>query len=431
MNKKIVARADEKVATGLSMLGILKYDLDQDPDNEEGFVKIMKTSNSSILAAGKLIQSGAIAALLNFDLQSFVRSQQIEWQDEKKGPYVLGLEDVLPKDWVTAHVMGASVLLGFGYEEPERHPLSTKGTFVGTLLANSYDTLYDIGTNSRFSSGLYACASGVPRQDIHFATAGFVIGILDAIAQRILDMSGNEVPLIGDAVAVHTGTWSAFNGRYRTWERFIKYTRQLEQSESSEAEEILDAAKECLVLADNDIESDVVDSWSAALTFSPACKLSERKTKAYTVLPSSEMPSLPGVRLPDICPSCKREFKDAIMEPNDKVQAIPGLPESVVESPAVSLAAAIRRTAVWAASDDCCDVCASRIGAWADNASSRVLVRIMMNEPEMTAKEWLLQSYFIACVTFCPVSVPSILQGFDLIADVRVEDGVFPERDLK
>ncbi|KAF4626052.1 hypothetical protein G7Y89_g12107 [Cudoniella acicularis] len=457
INKKVVSRQDEKTVIAMSMLGTIDYDLDQDDANKAGFANIMKEIGPDVAAVGEQIQGGVLVGMLNFDLQSSNRSEQVKWLKASAGSFVIGSADLSPKEvtnifrclfpliprskwsggsfanlfkWITALVLDNAILPGFGYEGEARYSLSTKGMFLGTLVGNTYDTLFDRGCASRVSSGLYAYGSGVHREEIHRPTAGFAIGTFDAIARRIQKVPETDLPLMGDGMALHAGAWSPFNGRYRTWERFVKYTRQLQRSKAPESKAIFEVAKHPLVLPDDDIDGSVATSWSKAMSPEASSKLTERTTKPYTPLPSQEVLTVPGVTLPNLCHSCDISFKAAALNANDEIQAVADLPKNVVSSPAVSLAAAIRRTAVWATTNDCCDVCACRIGSWGDNASNRVLILAMVNEPEMSAKEWLLQSYFISCVAFWPVSVPSILLGFDLVADLQFADKAMGDRDV-
>jgi len=54
----------------------------------------------------------------------------------------------------------------------------------------------------------------------------------------------------------------------------------------------------------------------------------------------------------------------------------------------------------------------------------------MKSEPVMSAKVWLLHIYLVGCVEFYPVAVPSILCGFDLLADLTYENGAMGGRDV-
>ncbi len=134
--------------------------------------------------------------------------------------------------------------------------------------------------------------------------------------------------------------------------------------------------------------------------------------------------------VPDLCEKCRVGFQAAIHKQDDEVHAIPGLSEKVTSCKALGLAAAIRRSAIYATSDECCDVCACRIGSWGDNVAYKVLVALMISEEETTPTEWILQNYIVACVDFWPVCVPTILGGFDLIGDLRWVTGAMGDRDV-
>lgn len=161
-----------------------------------------------------------------------------------------------------------------------------------------------------------------------------------------------------------------------------------------------------------------------------AKRLTERQTFAYISPPGHKILDTPGVTIPDIYKSCNILFRDVIHATDDEVHGIPGLQKSVSSCRALGLAAAVRRAAVFAASDKCCDICACRIGNWGDSVAYRVMVTLMKSEEVMSPREWLLQHYLVACIDFWPVCVPSILAGFDMTGDLKYDTGAMGTRDV-
>ncbi|CZT41988.1 uncharacterized protein RSE6_01814 [Rhynchosporium secalis] len=360
MNKKSMDTQDEGSCRAMQMLGTVDYDLDLDGAHDTGFAHSLEEASKNVLKRGSRIQGGAVAALLNRDLQRFVRSVQMEWVEEGAGSYIIGPEDVSVDDWVKTNAIDCAAIMGFGYQDSSRHAISLKGVFVGNLLANMHDLLYDMGCSSRMSTVMYARGSGVRGHKIHQATAAVAIACFDKIAGRISQMTDSDTLYYGDCMGIIAFSWSAFNGRYRTWERFVKYSRQLKRSNSAEAGEILGLARKCPVLKEETSDADIATAWEEAL----------------------------------------------------------------------GLGAAIRRAAVIAASDTCCDVCACRIGNWGDSVAYRVLVALMKSEEKASAREWLLQNYIVGCVDFWPISVPSVLAGFDMVGDLKYDNGAMGIRDV-
>ncbi|KAG4443420.1 hypothetical protein IFR05_001099 [Cadophora sp. M221] len=417
-------------STPIDMLGTVDYDFDLEAAHHAGFANSLEEASRNVVKAGSNIQGGAMAALLNSDLQHFVRSVQMEWVQEAAGSYILGPKDVSVDEWVKANALDCAAIMGFGYQDPSRHAISRKGVFVGNLLANMHDSLYDMGCSSRMSTVLYARGAGVEHHDIHRATAAVSIACFDNIARRNNEILDRDTPYYGDCMGIMAFSWSAFNGRYRTWERFVKYSRQLKNSESMEAKAILGDAEKCLMFVEDSRDADMATTWQEALAPDGAKKLTERQTFAYIPPPGHEILDTPGVKLPDICKSCDILFRDAIDATDDEVHGIPGLQKSVSSCRALGLAAAIRRASVFAASDSCCDICACRIGNWGDSVAYRVMVMLMKSEEETSPREWLLQHYLVACVDFWPVSVPSILAGFDMIGGLKYDNGAMGIRDV-
>ncbi|CZS91150.1 uncharacterized protein RCO7_01466 [Rhynchosporium graminicola] len=430
MNKKSMDTQDEGSCRAMQMLGTVDYDLDLDGAHDIGFAHSLEEASKNVLKRGSRIQGGAVAALLNSDLQRFVRSVQMEWVEEGAGSYIIGPEDVSVDDWVKTNAIDCAAIMGFGYQDSSRHTISLKGVFVGNLLANMHDSLYDMGCSSRMSTVMYARGSGVKGHKIHQATAAVAIACFDNIAGRINQMTDSDTLYYGDCMGIIAFSWSAFNGRYRTWERFVKYSRQLKRSNSAEAGEILGLARKCPVLKEETSDANIATAWEEALEPGSSEKLTERNCYAYTPPPGIEILNTKGVSQPDICKPCNILFIDAINTTDDAVRGIEGLPQSVSSCRALGLAAAIHRAAVFAASDTCCDVCACRIGNWGDSVAYRVLVALMKSEEKASAREWLLQNYIVGCVDFWPISVPSVLAGFDMVGDLKYDNGAMGIRDV-
>ncbi|KAJ7168399.1 hypothetical protein C8R43DRAFT_149519 [Mycena crocata] len=278
------------------------------------------------------------------------------------------------------------------------------------------------------SSVMYAAASSV--SDFNIAPI-FAISTADAVAERIRDLTDNAVPLYGDNSLLGISPWAPFNERYRTWERFVKYSRQLEHSTSTSARRVLEMARISLVLKSCDI-SNIASAWSnATATTTTMQNLTLRETVAYTPASAPEMLNIPGVSEPDLCGPCSDSFRNSIDAfATDEICAIAGLAESVVLCRAVARAAAIRRAAIFATEDRCCDACACRIGRWADVAGYIVLTALMASDQTASASEWLLQCYTVWTVTTSPVSVATVLTEFDLLCILKEQDGAMGVRDV-
>ncbi len=188
MNKKTVIPEDREPCKAMQMLGTIDYDLDLSVANNAGFANSMAQASHNSLAHGKAIQGSAIAALINADLQRYVRSIQQRWVSEAAGSFVLGPSDVSIEDWVKANALDCSAIMGLGYEPPSLHVLSRKGIFLGNLLANMHDALYDMGCSSRVSCTLYAIGGGIKRskQTLACVTIGSECQPLPLLLSKII-----------------------------------------------------------------------------------------------------------------------------------------------------------------------------------------------------------------------------------------------------
>ncbi|CAG8978822.1 hypothetical protein HYALB_00013196 [Hymenoscyphus albidus] len=236
------------------------------------------------------------------------------------------------------------------------------------------------------SSVVYAEAAGVTDPDM---VCAFTIGVLHLSATRVLK---GDI-LYGDSAALVGSTWSPFNGRYRTWERFVKYSRLLQRSSSSKAAKILDNASSCRVFTCEHFTLEVPPDilWSHCINpeHRSHLGLSSEVTKSYRVPPRGCVLRAPGVSPPILCRQCTSGFKSAIEEyEDDEVYAISGLPAAVVNCESLGIASGIRRAAVWATKKVCCDDCACKVTCWADQAAYLVLVSLMKSEPDTDAVIW-------------------------------------------
>lgn len=281
---------------------------------------------------------------------------------------------------------------------------------------------------------MYTAGAGVAKEDIAVA---YSVGMLDAIARRIRDLPAGSDLLFGDSVYMITFSWAPFNTRYRTWERFIKYTRLLQASSSPEASRILALSRRGKVLAvdDNDLEKiPVRDSWTAAMDKSSPSRLTPRITQAYTLAPAAVVFDKHRMSPSGLCSRCEPLYH-ACIGSETQIHAISGMPQTVLEQDSVNIAAGIRRVATLAAGegrsseDNCCQECACRLGAWADKFAYKVLVAMMASEPASSPQDWMLENYLVICATLWPVSVITVLSGFDLVANAKFEPGAMGERD--
>ncbi|QKX57040.1 uncharacterized protein TRUGW13939_04148 [Talaromyces rugulosus] len=341
-----------------------------------------------------------------------------------------------PKEWTMALSGDCAALTPYGYLSETQYDPSQPGQFTSVLVANLHDLLYDHGASNRMSGTMYAAGAGLAKDDIAVA---YSVGMVDAIARRICHIEDNKDLIYGDSVYLITFSWAPFNTRYRTWERFIKYTRLLEASTSSDASRVVENSRRGKVLAvsDQDLETiPVRESWEEAMKPSSPSRLTSRITQAYTPTPISVIFEKYGMSPPGLCSKCG-PLVQASINANKEIHAIAGLPQKVVLCDSVGLAAGLNHVATLAAAkgndsssrESCCDDCACKLGSWIDKMSYKVLVAMMASEPRSTPQEWLLENYLVICATLWPICVISILSGFDLIADAQFQPGAMGERD--
>lgn len=411
---------------------------------------IDRTAKMAVGYEGRM-RGSAWIGMMTMDQQTYNRETQLKWVAEGRGSFINGPEQIsgiTPGEFAAAGYVDCAALAPFAYqyELPPGSPCTSLLTyklnrtaeelgpsrmamFVAVILANMHDFLFDMGCSSRISLAGYAAATDAFEYDLPQA---FVIGFIDEMAKRNLNGPSDQKPFYGDNALYATCVWDNFNVRYRAWERFVKYTRLLQRSDSPTAAGLLRNAKEGKILVPDIEEGDLDVAFRQALDTKNVEKLVSRKdhTQMYKLSDPAGHLEKHCMTAPGLCPSCTTGFTDAFLNTHDEVEAIPGLPNTVVSSAPVALAAAIRRGSCWATTSDCCDKCACTIGMWANVMSDRAVVALMLEEREVSSRDWLLQNYLMGCVAFSPLRLISILVGFDVTADITFEEGAMGVRDV-
>ncbi|KAJ7315380.1 hypothetical protein DFH08DRAFT_790363 [Mycena albidolilacea] len=420
IQRKMLQRVDIGECDALMYLGsLVDYDLDSVDEYSPGFVRAMEIALRSVVHVGGDMQGMALASLVNLDVQLHNREVQKRWIGKRAGWHVHG--DMSADEWASTVLTDCGALCAFGYEPAGVYPESRLGMFAATIVASSYDVLYDRATYQLAAPMMYVEAVGMATYNMHCIFTTFA---LDAVAMRISGLQEGAIPLFGDNSLLVTAAWSPFNVRYHTWERFVKYSHQITRSSGTSVRNVTAMAKKSLVLPC----SDIAEAWRQANTRGAEATLIPRITTRYTPSPTQDIASVPQ---PQLCSSCKQGFAEAIQAfETDEIHATDGIPASVINCKAVAIAAAIRRASLFASGDGCCDVCACRIGCWADEVSPEVMMALMESEDNTSASEWLLQCYAVACIPLMPMSVPSILSGFDLLCEVKEHEGAMGARDV-
>ncbi|KAJ7142026.1 hypothetical protein C8R43DRAFT_580203 [Mycena crocata] len=425
VQRKIISQDDLNDCDTMTLLGAVDFDMDPSRGQRfnAGFASAIQIAMGHAAAVGTPMQGAALAALLNYDLQQYVRPIQEDWVKAARGASNYGPNAISAEDWVATLIADSTAICPFGYEDPTLYTRSKVGAFVALLLCNTHDLIYDLATSNLMSSVMYASAAGVVEEDMHCI---FVASFFDAAARRLSTSSGVEPILFGENTLFVMGAWAGFSERYRTWERFVKYNRQIARSACLQSRRIAHNATQQLVLADCN-SLDIAAAWRE-LTTSMNRKTRPRQTIVYIPNAAAEMAE--GMH-PDLCAVCAQLFQDAINACTcDEIRAVDGIPESVFQCRAVARAAAIRRAAIVATQDSCCDLCACRIGVWADSTSHRVLAALMTDEATTSSVEWLLRGYAVWTVMTSPISVATILSGFDLLCAVSQDEGAMGVRDV-
>jgi hypothetical protein len=437
--RKVITRRFLPDWDAMNLLGTLEFDLDRTEKIVPAFVGAFGIARCAV-ENDERVQGSATGALLNLDHQSFLREVQERWVASGSkciGPGFRGHGGVSAEDWVATLISDNTYLAACGYEGDAAYKLSRTGMFGGVVLVHTYDLAYDLVTANIISSVLYSLAADLPFS----MTVTFSTTVVDAVARGLKDSAKGEVVWVGDTM-VAAGAWSPFSERYRAWERFVKYSRILSRASSNsvEAAQILKASRniEVYVCEDwNFTTVNVENLWRAALEGETRVMPRAELLVPYPIFSedvSPEVLDVPGVPLPQLCHHCQEAFEQAVASHRtDRIHAIPNIPPHIFECPAVARAAAIRRAALFAAghSDSvCCDICAARIGKWADDVSYIVLMALMESDLKTTGKEWYLMCYAVWCVTMEPVAVNGVLTGFDAFAEVVCEEGAMGVRDV-
>lgn len=430
MIKKVILAEHQDYAGALHMMSTVDYDLDRNPDTKFGFDYTWDVSAKCVASGENCLRGAALAALFSFDIQNIVRETQETWLVEQKGAYSLGADNISPRDWVAAAVGDCAGLSPFGYLSSLGYARGKVSMFLAMALANSHDVLYDICSQNRMSSVLYAAAAGGAMQDMHTV---FLHTIMDAVAGRVSGLREGEQPLYGDSAALCTAAWVPFNGRYRTWERFVKYHRLLFEAQDPDYSIVLDHSVRQIVFKDYNIDTDdVVSLWQAAIDEhnNRPTKSRKRKLIIYPVeLAFDCMVDTSYIGRPTLCSQCSEAFSRHTTHSHPELHTTIALDLAALECPAVIWAATIAFFSRWATGESCCDNCAIKIGIWADEFSYIILVELMKSEQASNAREWLLHQYAVWCTAAAPVSVATVLSGFDLRADIRADAGAMGHRD--
>jgi hypothetical protein len=120
------------------------------------------------------MQGAGIVALLNYDLQQYVCPIQEKWVRDGLGSTNLRPKAIPPADWVAALIANSTCICAYAYvyEGPAVYTESKVGSFVGLLISNMHDLLYDLAMSNLMSSVMYAAAAGIVEENLHciFAT---------------------------------------------------------------------------------------------------------------------------------------------------------------------------------------------------------------------------------------------------------------------
>ncbi|KAJ0425152.1 hypothetical protein BJY00DRAFT_308479 [Aspergillus carlsbadensis] len=431
--KKVETLPDARTANYYwtsQLLGIVDYDMDKDTNVIPGGIgdAIRRTARVAAGMGDARMRGLGWCGLLTVDQQLFTREMQVKWVREGKGSRLIGPSNISPADFAIACYSDCAALGPFACNTAGALAQSRKTMFGAVLLGNLHDLVFDIGYSSRISGAAYADSTGAFEFD---GPQAWLVSLLDGIAGKILSAPADQRASYGDNSLCVTAMWSIFNVRYRAWERFVKYTRLLQRSKSAKAAAILRRAREGAVFVPGrDLEQDLGDAWAMVVDPKSAAKLEPRCAQTHVYLVPNDQRSRNLLPAPEtLCQQCSPNFTLTLNTPHDKIQAIPGLPQSMLTSNPIALAATIRRAALWATTPECCDTCACAIGLWANDVSDRVLVSLMSVEKEVSSREWLLLNYFAGCVAFSPLRLITVTTGFDLVARIRYETEALGERD--
>jgi hypothetical protein len=161
----------------MTLLGAVDFDMDRAEAFAPGFTAAMDIAKHHTTAAGTQMQGVALVALLNYDLQQYVRPIQEKWVRDGLGSANFGPKVISPADWVAALVADSTSLCAYSYEGPAVYTDSKVGSFVGLLVSNTHDLLYDLATSNLMSSVMYVVAAGIVEDNPHCIFATSVVGV--------------------------------------------------------------------------------------------------------------------------------------------------------------------------------------------------------------------------------------------------------------
>lgn len=418
----------------LQLLGTVDFDLDLEGTNQLGFQRGFDSAKKHTRAVGTKLQGAAMIGMLNYDLQNYIRPIQNEWAAGNYGPFNLGPAQISPQDWAAYLVADCAALVPFAYDRDYNQ--SRVGMVNGMIHLQCQDLIFDTGCSNRVATVPYAEAAGVAQYGIH---AAYAVAAREATAQYFLEaltafQEDTNIPPFGYAACTIAGVWGPFGTRYRVWERCVKYMRQLKLSDHPEAKALIKLCSSDMMLKDYELQEDVGNEWARAMNSNASDVIPRPFDQYFVSVIASDLFGIPGVDKPSLCAKCGPVF-DVVMASGEKeeVHAAAGIPRQVTLGtfgrPA-SLAAGFRRATLFGCSEDCCDVCASRIGFWADAAAYSVLSALMHDEPLLGPTMWMLQNYFVGCISLWPIGVSFLLSGFDLLAELSFDDGAMGARDV-
>ncbi|KAJ7339740.1 hypothetical protein DFH08DRAFT_1013206 [Mycena albidolilacea] len=345
------------------------------------FSDALEIARRHITAVGTRMQGCALAALLNHDLQKYLRRIQENWIAQGRSTSNFGPQAISAEDWVNMWIADSTCISAHGYEGPNVYAQRKVGAFVGLMLCNTHDLLYDAATSNQMSV-MYAATAGITKANLHCI---FITSYVDRIGRRLCNAPSEEEVIFGDNALLTIAAWACFCERYRACERFIKYSRQIACSSSAEAMNISEHASRQFVLTDCNL-ADVSAMWGKLTVNTSHHATTPQLGIAYHPAAAPEMTT---IVLPEICAQCIVPIQKVLHAyAADSIFAVEGLPAGVVECRAMAIAAAIRRAAIFATGEGCCDVCTCR--CWADLASYRVLTALMNDEKHTPSVHWLL-----------------------------------------
>ncbi|KAF3343209.1 hypothetical protein VdG2_08639 [Verticillium dahliae VDG2] len=419
--KKIIPDAVMDEAACLQMLSSVDYDMDRRPEFKHAFEHSLGVAKMCLSSPENGMRGLALAALLSYDIQQLVRMQHERWIREQHGAFSFGDLDMSPEECIPLAVGDCGGQGPYGYQNSEQYRLGKPSMFISMIVANSHDVLYDICSQNRVSNILYAEVKGGSLENWHTVLAH---SGMDSIAERINLLKEGEVPLYGDTAALGTGCWAPFNGRYRSLERYIKYSKLLKRSQHPDAGKIMALSRQQWVYQDYNItHSDLVAYWKLSIDSDGIRQTKPRTRHTYKVVMDERLLSgdsiLKGL---DICGDCHGLLADKISNAQYSVTSAIELSPSVANASSVQWASLLVQVANWCSELQVCSTCAALIGNRLDEMAYRVLVELMKNEPKTSAKDFLAEHFITrdqAELSFNPAPI----SADDIIIEARAGTG--------